>query len=325
MNSLARVVTVCQNEKTFRTIRKNRAFMLELLDRALKQKPDIVCLPEAFTTAGVPSPTECAADKFPGPTTDAVAKRAKHHRCYIICPINVKRDDTIYNSAIVFDRSGDVLGIYDKMHPVTTTHDYTSFEDGTTPGTAVRAFDLDFGRIGVLICFDAGFPETWAAMARKGAKLVFWPSAYTGGLPLQSYACLHRYYVVSSVRGDKSRIINPCGRIVMETDTLVNIAAYDLNLDFAICHYDFNFDIPDKIMDTYDKRIRIVSYVEDAHFLIEPMDPNISIRELQGEFGFELAKTYLDRHKKAYRRILASQKPLSQKALHGNRPPFGKQ
>ena len=78
-------------------------------------------------------------------------------------------------------------------------------------------------------------------------------------------------------------------------------------------------------MDTYDKRIRIVSYVEDAHFLIEPMDPNISIRELQGEFGFELAKTYLDRHKKAYRRILASQKPLSQKALHGNRPPFGKQ
>lgn len=321
MSTMARVVTTCRSAPSYGTVREK----LAILDRALMQKPDIVCLPEGFATTNTSSPSgRNKIDKFPGPTANAVAKRAKRHRCYIICPVNAKRDGKIRNSAIVFDRTGNILGIYDKIHPVTTTHDYTVFEDGTTPGNALAVFDLDFGRVGIQICFDAGFPETWTALAKKGVNLVFWPSAYTGGFPLQAYACIHHYYIVSSVCTDKSRIINPCGRIVAETDSIVNVAAYDLNLDFAVCHHDFNYGVPDRVVDAYGERVRVTSYTEDAHFLIEPTDPNVSIKQLQQEFGFEPAKAYYDRHRKGYRRILSGQKPLRQKAGHGKRPQYTK-
>jgi predicted amidohydrolase len=325
MSTVARVVTTCQNGYRGATIEENRDYMLGILDRALRLKPDIVCLPEACTTTDVPAPKGSkVTDKFPGPTTDAVAQRAKQHRCYIICPIEIEREGKARNSAIVFDRAGDILGIYDKIHPVTTAHDYSVFEDGATPGEGPVLFDLDCGRIGIQICFDIGFPETWAALARKRAKLVFWPSAYNGGFPLQAYACTHQYYVVTSVRTDKSRIINPCGRVVAETDALVNMAAYDLNLDFAVCHYDFNYAIPDRIMDTYGDRVRVVSYKDDGYFLVEPMERELSMKQLQEEFGFEVAKTYYDRHREGYRSIKAGERPAPQKARHGDRPQYGK-
>jgi len=40
------------------------------------------------------------------------------------------RDGKIWNSAIVIGRDGDIVGIYDKVHPVTSTPDYTEFEGG---------------------------------------------------------------------------------------------------------------------------------------------------------------------------------------------------
>ena len=191
---------------------QKRDTMLALFDRALKQKPDLVCFPEMFTGAKA-----AAAETVPGPTTDAFAQRAKAHRCYVICPIRRIGEGKHWNSAVVLDRSGQILGIYDKVHPVTTSPDYTVFEDGIFPGGEPPVFDLDFGRIGIQICFDAGFPETWEVLARKGVKAVFWSSAYHGGFALQTYAYLHHYYVITSVHTDESRVIDPCGRVVAET------------------------------------------------------------------------------------------------------------
>ena len=40
---------------------------------------------------------------------------------------------------------GISLGLYDKVHPVTSTSDYTQFEQGVTPGSIAPVFELDFG------------------------------------------------------------------------------------------------------------------------------------------------------------------------------------
>jgi predicted amidohydrolase len=299
--------------------------MLATLDRALLQKPDIVCLPEAFTTPyGVVADGRRPTDEFPGPTTDAVSQRANEHGCYIICPITNTRDGNRFNSAIVFGRSGEIIGVYDKVHPVTTTHDYSVFEDGSTPGAEAPVFDLDIGRIGIQICFDVGFSETWSALAEQGVRLVFWPSAYNGGFPLQAYAFLHECYVVTSVRSDASRIINPCGRVVRETDHLVNIAVYDVNLDFAVCHFDFNYTIPDQIMDAYGDRVRVVSFPDDGLFIVESVDPAVTLTQLQDEFGFEPSRAYYDRHRRGYGQLHAGETPEPQAARHGTRRQYGK-
>jgi hypothetical protein len=260
------------------------------------------------------------AETVPGPTTDAVAERARAHGAYVICPIKTVRDGTCWNSAIVIDRSGQVLGIYDKVNPVTSSSDYTVFEDGIAPAVEVPVFDLDFGRIGIQICYDAGFPETWDQLRRAGARIVFWPSAYNGGFPLQVYAYLHHYYVVSSVRTDKSKIVDPCGVILAETDERCNLIVRDINADYVVCHYDFNHSIPDLIMAAYPGRVEIRSHRDDGHFLVEPLDEDVTIEQLQREFGFESTFQYHQRHRDAFRQIHEGRSPSPQSAAHGDRP-----
>jgi len=128
------------------------------------------------------------------------------------------------------------------------------------------------------------------------------------------------YYVVSSVRSDRSRIINPCGRIVAETDRLTNIAYYDVNLDYAIVHYDFNHRIPCSISEKYGDRVRISSYIDDDAFIVEPMDESITVEQLQKEFRFESYRQYIQRHRTAYKYVREGKRPPPQKAAHGNRP-----
>jgi beta-ureidopropionase len=307
-----RVLTTCQNEdRTFNNV--------ELVSQAMSLAPDIVCLPENLSKLGITESRD--PEPVPGPTTTVFMEMARAHHCYIICPLLTKRDGRVHNSAVIIDRSGGIAGIYDKVHPVTVEHDYSSFER-LTPGKSVPAFDLDFGRVGIQICFDIGFPESWAELANGGARLVFWPSAYAGGFPLQAYAWHHHYYVVSSVRTYTSRIIDPCGTIVAQTTARQKVAWYDLSLDFAVVHNDFNYRVPREILAKYGDRVRIRSYEDEGCFLVEPVDDSITMAELQKEYGFESARQYYDRHRAGYPAALRGEKPLPQAAAHGPRPQY---
>jgi len=321
-----RIATVCQDLNSFPTIEQNRKYIMGILDLALRLKPDLVCLPESFTTSSVrcKSPDDFF-ESVPGPTTDAVAEKAKKHNCYVICPIKVKRDSKFWNSAVIIGRKGEIVGSYDKAHPVTSKSDYTVFEEEITPGGGFPVFDLDFGRVGIQICFDLGFPEGWSELARKGAKMVFWPSAYNGGFPLQAYAWLHHYYVVSSVSADKSKIIDPCGQILAETDQHVNVIYRDINLDCVVSHYDFDYSVPDRITKAYGSRVEVRSHLDEGHFLVEPVDDSLTTEQLRKEFGFEPAAQYFQRHREAYAEISRGKPPTPQRALHGDRPQYAKE
>jgi predicted amidohydrolase len=325
MNSRARIATVAQNRRFFPTVEQNREHVMGLLDRALQHQPDLVCLPEAFPTVAVSGKTpDKYAETVPGPTTDAAAKRARKGRCYVVCPLTTKREGRCWNSAVVLDRAGAVLGIYDKVWPVTTTPDYTLLEDGITPGSALPVFELDFGRIGIQICFDLNFRESWAALAEKGARLVLWPSAYPGGFPLQAYAWAHEYYVMSSVRSGASRIVNPCGEIVAKTDEWVEVIWKDVNLDYVVAHADFNYPVPDELHARYGDGVSVRVYAEEALFLIEPLAEGLTGERLRRECRFESCTQYLARHREAAPHLRAGRQAPAQDAAHGKRAQYSK-
>jgi predicted amidohydrolase len=323
----ARIATVCQAGMMRKTIEESCSLMMDLLDKVLEQKPDLVCLPENFATAGMGNKRAPEkAEALHGITVEAASRRAKKHHCYVVCPSYTMRDGKVYNSAIILDREGKVAGVYDKACPVTTSPDYTDLEGGVTPGSPdIPVFDLDFGRIGIQICFDIGFPENWDSLRKKGAQLVLWPSAYDGGFPLWAYAYLHHYYVMSSVRSGQSRIVDPCGAVLVETQKNTPFVVRDVNLDFIVSHLDWNASIPDKIKAKYGDRVDVRrSNPGCSHFIVEPVDSAITIKALQQEFGFESSFQYHDRNRVAYADIRAGRKPSPQKAMHGVRPQWGK-
>ena len=76
----------------------------------------------------------------------------------------------VYNSSVLIDRSGEVVGVYRKTHPFCTEH-----VDGggwVTPGDTVTVCDTDLGKIGMIICFDGDYPELSRIQAVQGAEVI---------------------------------------------------------------------------------------------------------------------------------------------------------
>lgn len=301
-----RVAGVSQSKSFGRSVATNLKFITKTLEPPLEAGADIVCLPEAFTAKGV-SITSVAdvAETVPGPTIDAVAELAARYRCYIICPIYTRRDGVFRNSAVLLDRSGAVAGIYDKARPCASSAAYTVFEEGIVPGSGAGYFDLDFGRIGVRICMDVEFGDDWKELADNDVKVVFWPSAFAGGIMLQAHAIQHHYYIVSGVRTGPSRIIDPCGHILAETAPNESYVVAEVNLDYAVMPQNANNSL-ERIAARYGDQVRSKSYPEEGLFLIESAVPDLAIAEVCSELGLEPAQRVRERHAEAYRRHAAA-------------------
>lgn len=144
---------------------KHAATIMDYLHRAGTLKADLAVLPEnAFGQPAVPDPG-CyrKAEPIDGPIVTSVRAVAAQHRMNIILPIHEARGGAAYNTAVVIDRDGEVVGTYSKVFPVFGNASQTvppntasGASEVAGPGSVlpapsgVKAFDLDFGRVAVL-------------------------------------------------------------------------------------------------------------------------------------------------------------------------------
>ena len=148
---------------------------------AARAGAQVVCLPELYRSPYFCQREDAAlfdlAETVPGPSTEAFARAAKDAGVAVVVPIFEKRATGLYhNSAAVIDSTGELLGLYRKMHIPDDPAFYEKFY--FTPGDlGFRAFDTSAGRIGTLICWDQWYPEGARLTALKGAAVLFYPTA----------------------------------------------------------------------------------------------------------------------------------------------------
>ncbi len=137
------------------------------------EHPDIILFSEVFADTGTPCP-ERTAERIPGGPSFALAARyAVKYRCNIAMNVRERTDaGTFHNSTFVVDRAGRHVGTYRK-----TTLTSGEYMAGLLPGDDFGVFDLDFGRVGCLTCWDHWFSETAKYLRRKGAELLLFPLA----------------------------------------------------------------------------------------------------------------------------------------------------
>jgi predicted amidohydrolase len=224
-----RVVTTRIQEQPKTTLEANLKLMGEVLDRAGRESPDIVLLTEIFVNRGVPGPPQAQAQPIPGPATALLSEKARQYKSYIVTTMLESDGGRTYNAAVLIDREGHLAGKYRKTHlPL------AEVEDGITPGSEYPVFDTDFGRVGIMICWDAFFPETARILRLKGAEILFWPTAGDPGarhwdVTTRARAIDNGVYVVTSVsQGLASRIVDPDGEVVVETTDGLATANLDL-------------------------------------------------------------------------------------------------
>ena len=160
---------------------KNIERAATLVALAAERGAKIVCLQELFHTHWFPRTIDSTsfelAETMDGPTLQAMRPLAQEKQVVLVCPIFEKEGGTVfYNSAVVIDSGGDVLGSYRKVHvpQIPLWEEKSYFSPGNT---GFPVFDTVYGRIGVQICWDNFFPEGARCLALKGAQIIFSPTA----------------------------------------------------------------------------------------------------------------------------------------------------
>lgn len=155
------------------TIAHNLEQGCKYIYEAAQRNCDIVLLPEMFRTINVPG-KELDAEDIDGETHKQLSTAAKRNQINVIANWYVREDIHVYNQTTIFDRNGTVAGVYRKVQPTAAEAKVV------TPGSELPVFDLDFGRVAIMVCLDIYFPEIARIYAHKGAELLFWPTVTVG-------------------------------------------------------------------------------------------------------------------------------------------------
>lgn len=172
--SAATVVACVQIEPRFGDVAGNLAHSIERIEEAAARGANLVVLPELANTGYVFKSRQEAfqlAEEIPaGPTVAAWSACAARHHLHLVCGITERQGAKLYNSAVVIGPSG-YIGTYRKVHLWNEENLY--FEPGDL---GFPVFHTPIGRIGVAICYDGWFPETYRLLALQGADIVCVPT-----------------------------------------------------------------------------------------------------------------------------------------------------
>ncbi|HYN04441.1 MAG TPA: carbon-nitrogen hydrolase family protein [Vicinamibacteria bacterium] len=205
----------------------SRERFVRLVEEAAAKGADIVCLPEGITTIGNGLAYAQAAESVPGPSTAFLGDLAKRLKVWIVAGIYERDGARIYNTAVLIARDGSLAGRYRKM-----SLPDEEIEGGITPGSETPVFETDFGRVGLMICWDSSYPEVAHALAERGAEVILMPIA--GGVEalVQARAIENQVHVVASGYDFRTGIFDRKGERIADAkvDPEVVVATVDLAL-----------------------------------------------------------------------------------------------
>ncbi|MGH0032722.1 MAG: carbon-nitrogen hydrolase [Myxococcota bacterium] len=159
----------------------NLATALAEIEHAAREGARLVCLPELFRGPYFCQSEDPAhfdrAEPIPGPSTEALAKRAAECGVVVGASLFERRAEGLYhNTAVTLDADGRLAGRYRKMHIPDDPLYYEKFY--FTPGDlGFACHETRHARVGSLVCWDQWFPEAARLSALSGAQILLYPTA----------------------------------------------------------------------------------------------------------------------------------------------------
>ncbi|SHI60494.1 carbon-nitrogen hydrolase family protein [Desulfofundulus thermosubterraneus] len=220
---------------------KNLQKALTLIDDARSKGAELIVLPELFLTGYRVEEEDLAlAETIPGYAVEQLGKYAREKKVFLagtIMEVGVKRG-VVYNTAFLIGPDG-LIGTYRKVHL------WDREQLRWACGEEYPVFPTPFGRVGIQICYEVGFPESARILTLKGADMLLYPSAfglprlYAWDLATRSRALENGVFLIAANRSGQekdtqfaghSRIVNPQGKVLAEAknDDEAIVATVDL-------------------------------------------------------------------------------------------------
>lgn len=177
------------------------------------------------------------AQELPGEVENFYCCIARDLGIWLVPGSVYERDgDSIYNTAVVIDPHGKVVGRYRKMFP------FCPYEEDVSAGRDFLVFDIpDVGRFGLNICYDQWFPETIRQMTWMGAEVIICPTM-TNTTDRELELCLARANAISNqcyvfnvnvagaLGNGKSVVFGPEGKLVHQASDIHENFPLELDL-----------------------------------------------------------------------------------------------
>lgn len=228
----------------------NKQFNLErayeLILEAVKKGAKLIVVPELFNTGyRVEEDDVSLAETIPGETSNWMVEVSKEcDICLVGCILEKdKTKGLIYDTSVVTSRDG-IVGTYRKTH--LWDQENTRF----TKGDSFPVFELEWGNLGMQICYEVGFPEGARALTLKGADIIVYPSAfgkarlYAWDIATRSRALENGCFVIAANRtgiekgetefGGHSRITSPKGEVLAEATEENEVIISEIDLDEVV-------------------------------------------------------------------------------------------
>ncbi|HOJ33188.1 MAG TPA: carbon-nitrogen hydrolase family protein [Candidatus Hydrogenedentes bacterium] len=120
---------------------------------------------------------------------------ARMHNMYAIAGLVETHNERYSTTALMVDRSGNLLGRYYKTHPASGPgpHWWPPLPNWDSEARGIlghqfTVFHLDFGPVGILQCYDGYFPEAWGCTSYSGAEVILWINGREG--MVEDFFCL---------------------------------------------------------------------------------------------------------------------------------------
>ena len=198
---------------------------ITMIERTIRDKTDVIVLPEGITAVGTGRSYVEVAETIPGATTQRLGQLAKARDTYIVAGIYEREGTAVYNTAVLIDRSGNVAGKYRKVYLPRE-----EIEGGLTPGRGYPVFRTDFGTVGMMICYDVMFPDPARALAGRGAQLILMPIAGGDETLAKARAIENGFFVASAGYDFPTMIIDPDGNVLSKTHADGTLAVAEIDL-----------------------------------------------------------------------------------------------
>lgn len=237
---------VIQMDIEFGNPQINFEHVTDQIREACNNEADVIVLPELWTTGYDLEMLDQIGDPDGERTIEFISSLASTYHVNIIAgSVAVRKGKKVYNTMLVFDREGEVVKEYSKVHLFRLMNE----EKYLTSGNEDGHFTIDDIPVAGFICYDIRFPEWIRKHALEGAKVLFvpaeWPKPRTEHWRnlLITRAIENQCYVVACNRigkdpnnefGGHSIIIDPWGEIVAEAEE----EEMTLYADIAIDHLD---------------------------------------------------------------------------------------
>ncbi len=216
-----------------------------LIETAMKEKPDVIVLPELWTTGYELTRLDEIADEGAAVSIRFLSQTAKkYHVNFVGGSVANKGKDGVKNTLLIINREGQLVHEYSKLHLFKLMDEHLYLEAGNEKGL----FVLENRTFAGVICYDIRFPEWIRSHTVNGAEVLFvvaeWPAprlAHWRAL-LIARAIENQCFVIACNRAGKdpnnqfaghSLVIDPWGEVVAEAGEEEEILKAEIELDLV--------------------------------------------------------------------------------------------